>query len=104
MVIVLRLPQQDNLAGNAGCIQLYPSFHRPATLPVGYTGRVRYEQDEENCGFAEARTLAYVTRQNVRFDNVLRRIEAVPRNCGEGLQIGTKHAVLPDRRVQTVRN
>ena len=39
-----------------------------------YTKRVRYKQDKENCGFAEARTLTYVTRQNVKFDEVLRRI------------------------------
>jgi len=29
---------------------------------------------------------------------------SVTRNCGEGLQIGKKYAVLPDRRVLGVRN
>ncbi|MBE7079188.1 MAG: hypothetical protein E7380_04960 [Clostridiales bacterium] len=62
---------EEGLQATFRCIQSCLSFRRPAMLPSSYTKRVRYEQDKENCGFAEARTLTYVTRQNVKFDEVL---------------------------------
>ena len=80
--------QQAELAGSLIYLSTALRCYIEEFKSLGYTKRVRYKQQR-----SVASNLFY---RSV----VLRCYRVVTRNCGEGLQIETKHAVLPDRRIR----